>query len=70
METIFVVNHITGGYHTYASSFYYHTEEEARLAFAEAKESVGGDQDSIELVRLDTETQETFVLHRWEGSST
>ena len=69
MATVFIVNHATGGYGTYSSSSYHHTEEEARAAYAEALESVDEDPASIELVRLDTETLETVTLDWWEGSS-
>jgi len=68
MATIFIVNHSTGGYHTYSSSFYHHTEEEARLAFEDSKESVGEDPAYIELVRLDTETLDAVTLDWWEGN--
>ena len=68
MATIFIVKHATGGYYTTASSYYHHTEEEARLAFEDAKDSVGEDPAYIELVRLDTETLEAITLDWWEGS--
>jgi hypothetical protein len=68
MATIFIVKHATGGYYTTASSYYHHTEEEARLAFEDAKDSVGEDPAYIELVRLDTETLEAITHDWWEGS--
>ena len=69
MATIFIVKHATGGYHTYSSSFYHHTEEEARLEFDDAKASVGEDPAYIELVRLETETLDAVTLDWWEGST-
>ena len=68
MATIFIVKHATGGYYTTASSYYHHPEEEARLAFEDAKESVGEDPAYIELVRLETETLDAVTLDWWEGT--
>lgn len=69
MATIFIVKHATGGYYTTASSYYHHTEEEARLAFEDAKASVGEDPAYIELVRLDTETLDAVTILGWEGNA-
>jgi hypothetical protein len=68
MANVYIVNHTIGGYYVENHSSYHLTEAEGQDAYDECMESVGGDPNAIELIRLDTETLEATTLKSWEGT--